>query len=69
MARTPQKALLTASDIAAAMDISLSVVNAWFESGALPSINIGSGTERAHRRVARTTFQRFLNLRSKGIIP
>lgn len=69
LSRTPETALLTPADVASAMDVSMSLVNGWLESGALPSITIGTGDKRTHRRISRTTFERFLRLRTSGVTP
>lgn len=59
--------LLLVPDIASAMDISNNVVRCWIEDGRLPAIPCGSGQERDHYKVARTTFRSFLEMRKKGL--
>lgn len=64
--RTPSRALLSPADISAAMGVSPDLVRGWMACGALPCIHIGNGKRRAHRRVARSTFARFLALRAEA---
>lgn len=67
MAKLPQQDLLIIPDIAAAMNLSNSVVREWVEDGRLPSLPCGAGEKRDYRKISRNTFRRFLEMRRDGL--
>lgn len=67
MSKLPAQDLLIIPDIAAAMNLSNSVVREWVEDGRLPSLPCGAGEIRDYRKISRNTFRRFLEMRRDGL--
>lgn len=52
--------LLKIVDVATALDISVSQVHNWIDSGRFSCLDVGDGEKRTHRRIIRVSFIEFL---------
>ena len=68
MGKLPASDLISIPDIASAMGIANSVIREWIDDGRLPTLPCGSGTERAHHKVSKNTFRRFLEMKKQGLL-
>ena len=68
LSKLPQSDLIGIPDIASAMGIANSVVREWIDDGRLPTLPCGSGELRAHHKVSKNTFRRFLEMRREGLL-
>ena len=68
MAKLPACDLITIPDIASAMGIANNVVREWIDDGRLPTLPCGAGEKRAHHKISKNTFRRFLQMRRDGLL-
>jgi len=63
VSRLPASAMLSVADVAAALDISRSVVYAWLDEGAFRHLVSNSGATNSHYSIFRYSFIEFLKSR------
>jgi hypothetical protein len=68
MGKLPASDLISIPDIASAMGIANNVVREWIDDGRLPTLPCGAGATRAHHKVSKNTFRRFLEMKKQGLL-